>query len=165
MGKYILPKERVDELYEMLKEFDKSTATIFIPAWNENHNESLKYYFINGIEDNHSFKITIQRKGRIKENNNLSISFFDCEPNNCLGRLDLGKDLKKHRDENGNITTLPHFHYAPELTKKIILLDEFLKQAKPHETVNQFDFSSMLLIFLCYINVDRKGIPVMEVFV
>ena len=62
MGKYILPKERVDELYEMLKEFDKSTATIFIPAWNENHNESLKYYFINGIEDNHSFKITIQRK-------------------------------------------------------------------------------------------------------
>ena len=52
-----------------------------------------------------------------------------------------------------------------QLTKKIILLDEFLKQAKPHETVNQFDFSSMLLIFLCYINVDRKGIPVMEVFV
>lgn len=156
-------RSEVEHLYAVLKELDEEEEAIIVPAWNENHNLSLNCYFLRGCMDNHLFRLTLQRKGLSPEDMNFTVCFFDSETNSCLGRLDLGHDLKCHRNADGTLIKGPHFHYYPDGFNETISFEDFLKHAEfQGKSLEEDDFVAIIILFLCYINLDRKGTPVTE---
>lgn len=159
-----LTGEEADALYKMLKEFDEDYEAITIPAWSECHDNSKRQYFLRGVKEPHRFNLTLQRKGREDDDRNFTICFIDAETNTPLGRLDLGKNPKPHLNSDGRRIVGSHFHYFSDGMKDAITFEEFLKisGAKYVKDTSLTDLVGILLEFLCYINVDRKGIPVTE---
>ncbi len=164
LQRIVLTDEEVELLYRMLKEFEEDYGVITIPAWSECQDAMKRNYFIQGIEDGHRFNLTLQRKGAQESDRNFTICFLDAETNTMLGRLDLGKNPKPHLNSDGRTIVDSHFHYCSEGKEDAISFKEFLDKSgrKFVKDTSLSDLVGIVLEFLCYINVDRKGIPVTE---
>ena len=160
----VLTNEEVNSLYKMVKELDEDYEAIVIPAWNECHDYSKENYFLRGVDDAHRFNLTLQRKGRDESEKNFTICFLDAETNTPLGRLDLGNSLRPHLNRDGRKIVGSHFHYYDDGLTEAVSFEEFLEMSgrKYVEDTTLTNLVGILLEFLCYINVDRKGIPVTE---
>lgn len=159
-----LTNEEVNSFYEMLKELDGDYDAIVIPAWNECHDDSKRNYFLQGVDNAHRFNLTLQRKGRAESDRNFTICFLDAETNTPLGRLDLGTNPKPHLNKDGSRIYGSHFHYYDEGLADAVSFEKFLEMTGKRniKDTTLLNFVGILLEFLCYINVDRKGIPVTE---
>ena len=159
-----ITNEEAEVLYKMLKELDGDYEAVVIPAWNECHNNSKEHDFLRGVDDDHRFNLTLQRKGLEEDDRNFTICFLDTESNTPLGRLDLGKRLSPHFNRDGSKIVGSHFHYYSEGLNDAMSYERFLELTgkKFVKDTSLSDIVAILLEFLCYINVDRKGIPVTE---
>lgn len=164
LQRVVLSDEEVEQLYKMSKEFEEDYGVITIPAWSEYQDASKRNYFLQGIEDGHRFNLTLQRKGVQESDRNFTICFLDAEINTMLGRLDLGSNLKPHLNSDGSRIVDSHFHYYSKGKADAITFEEFLERTgrKFVKDTSLSDLVGIVLEFLCYINVDRKGIPVTE---
>ncbi len=164
LQRVVLTNEEVEQLYKMIKEFEEDYGVITIPAWSECQDAAKRNYFIQGVEDGHRFNLTLQRKGVQESDRNFTICFLDAETNTMLGRLDLGKNPKPHTNSDGSTIFDSHFHYCIEGKEDAITFGEFLDKSgrKFVKDTSLSDLVGIVLEFLCYINVDRKGIPITE---
>lgn len=164
LQRVVLTDEEVEQLYKMSKEFEEDYGVISIPSWSECQEAAKNNYFIQGVEDGHRFNLTLQRKGMQESDRNFTIGFLDAETNTMLGRLDLAKHPKSHLNSDGSRIVDSHFHYYSKGKDDAITFEEFLDKSgrKFVKDTSLSDLVGIVLDFLCYINVDRKGIPVTE---